>query len=67
MTWEVYATGDSLPFLLKSSFGIEIDHSPLIKREKNTLLPRVRSIHAVIENRCIYHIPVEAVLALRQQ
>lgn len=66
MTREVYSTGDSLPFLLKPSFGIEIDHSPLIKREKNTLLSWVRSIHTVTGNHCIYHIPVEAVLALRQ-
>lgn len=62
----LYSTGDSLPFLLKPSFGIEIDHSPLIKREKNTLLSWVRSIHTVTGNHCIYHIPVEAVLALRQ-
>lgn len=43
-TQELYIMGDSLPLLLKPNFSIEIDHSPLTKREKHTLLSQVRSI-----------------------
>lgn len=53
MTWEMYAMGDSLPLLLKPSFCIESDHSPMIKREKQTLLSRVRSSYRVTGNPCI--------------
>lgn len=39
VTWELYVMADSLPLLLKPNSSIEMDHSPLIKRETHSFIP----------------------------